>query len=885
MDTSLDGEPSSPPSKSSMAIDRENCDVATPNKRPKIHSFSLNSGTNSGKETHCLAPEQKVGCEDVPNSSVAGKDASSSSDNLIAGDTREVWVDAPDDVLHKVFSFLNLIDLCRAAQVCRQWRHMSSSNDLCCYMNFENRRISEQQFRVMCRRYPNATGVNVYGTPAINLLGKNAFSLLRNLEILTLGKGDLFMPFFKELTDCQTLRILTINNAILVDGTRPLFICHDRLHDLRIMQCVMAQVNISCPKLDTLSMRHSNMPNAVLNCPLLRELDIAHCRQLTDAAIRSAVISCPLLESLDMTKCSTVGDETLRVIAISCVYIRSLVLSCCPNIALRHALPSMLTVLKLHRCERITIVSMAAIARSKMLEVLELDKCSSLTSLSLDLPRLQSIRLVNCSEFIELILSSSVLSSINVSDCPSLQIIDIRSHALKKLVLQKQEKLTMLALECHCLQEVDLSGCKLLTDSIFNVFSNGGGCPALRSLALDSCQSLTAVSLSSTSIRSLTLGGCRGITSLDLSCPYLEHVPLDGCDDLERALFSPVGLKSLNLGLFPKLNVLHVQASEMVSLELKGCGVLSEAFIDCPRLMSLDASFCSQLKEDCLFATTSCCPLIESLVLMCCPAVGLDGLSLRCLQNLTYLDLSHTFLVNLQPVLDSCFRLKVLKLQACKYLSETSLEPLYKCNALPALNELDLSYGTLCQSAIEELLACCGRLTHINLNGCVNMHDLDWGSQAEKQNQTSTSHGPYDSKLKNVQDDRLLQNLNCVACPNIKKVVIPPTARCFHLSSLNLSLSSNMKEVDISCCNLLILNLSNCGSLEVLNLDCPKLTTLFLQSSNISEEAVEAGIMQCNMLESFDIRFCPKISPSGLGRIRAKCPSLKRIFSSLAPGW
>lgn len=53
-------------------------------------------------------------------------------------------------------------------------------------------------------------------------------------------------------------------------------------------------------------------------------------------------------------------------------------------------------------------------------------------------------------------------------------------------------------------------------------------------------QSLTAVSLSSTSLRNLTLGGCCGLTSLALSCPYLEHVPLDGCDDLERASFSPV---------------------------------------------------------------------------------------------------------------------------------------------------------------------------------------------------------------------------------------------------------------------------------------------------------------------------------------------------------
>lgn len=155
-----------------------------------------------------------------------------------------------------------------------------------------------------------------------------------------------------------------------------------------------------------------------------------------------------------------------------------------------------------------------------------------------------------------------------------------------------------------------------------------------------------------------------------------------------------VGLRSLNMGICPKLNALHVEAPQMVSLELKGCGVLSEAFIYCPLLTSLDASFCrwfelvlfylfiyriwsiqqclnftsnidlsSQLKDDFLSATASSCPLTESLVLMSCPSVGPDGLSsLDRLPNLTYLDLSYTFLVNLQPVFDSCLYLKVLLL-------------------------------------------------------------------------------------------------------------------------------------------------------------------------------------------------------------------------------
>lgn len=69
----------------------------------------------------------------------------------------------------------------------------------------------------------------------------------------------------------------------------------------------------------------------------------------------------------------------------------------------------------------------------------------------------------------------------------------------------------------------------------------------------------------------------------------------------------------------------------------------------------------SRLKDDCLSATTTSCPLIESLILMSCPSVGPDGLySLCSLPNLTTLDLSYTFLTNLEPIFESCTQLKVI---------------------------------------------------------------------------------------------------------------------------------------------------------------------------------------------------------------------------------
>lgn len=64
--------------------------------------------------------------------------------------------------------------------------------------------------------------------------------------------------------------------------------------------------------------------------------------------------------------------------------------------------------------------------------------------------------------------------------------------------------------------------------------------------------------------------------------------------------------------------------------------------------------------DESLSGTVVLCPLIEQLTLSSCLAIGDDGLySLSCLGHLTLLDLSYTFLINLQPVFDSCSQLKV----------------------------------------------------------------------------------------------------------------------------------------------------------------------------------------------------------------------------------
>lgn len=154
----------------------------------------------------------------------------------------------------------------------------------------------------------------------------------------------------------------------------------------------------------------------------------------------------------------------------------------------------------------------------------------------------------------------------------------------------------------------------------------------------------------------------------------------------------------------------------------------------------------------------------------------------------------------------------MLKLSACKYLSDSSLDALYREGALPLLVELDLSYSSIGQNAIEDLLACCTNLVNVNLNGCTNFQELVCGSDDSSSVDMPVdfcppSSSPIKSEEISERSGRLLEVLSCTGCPNIKKVVIPSIANFLHLSKISLNLSTNLKEVDLTCSNLFMLNL------------------------------------------------------------------------------
>jgi len=260
--------------------------------------------------------------------------------------------------------------------------------------------------------------------------------------------------------------------------------------------------------------------------------------------------------------------------------------------------------------------------------------------------------------------------------------------------------------------------------------------------------------------------------------------------------------------------------------------------------------------------------------------------------------------------LEMFFALQILRLSACKYLSESALDALHGGKVLSELEELDISYGSLGRAAIEGVLAHCPHLTHVSLNGCAHVTDHLWSHLAcpptlglgrsedvgmedafidqqspmdvvspssllssemireimcdedlgtgelkegvwclpstddcfTPESKSSFVNLPVNSsektmpglhpvcsagepqlstendgnqnqtllpmpELEMTESLRALQILSCVGCPNIWTVKIPRDAACLSLSSLNLSLSINIREVRLGCINLTYLNL------------------------------------------------------------------------------
>ncbi len=306
-----------------------------------------------------------------------------------------------DDHLVTIFSHLSQFpDLLRVRQVCKRWYRLSCDSRLWKSLSFSN------------HEYVNSS----------------------NLE--TLCKNT---PAFRNLRSLSLARIHGVSEAAV--RAIPRAACSATLQSVDLSWCSGAS--------DKSVVEFSR-------CPGLRELRLAHCREVTRRSVRILAVRCPRLEVLDINCISKVRDSLLQVLGQNCPYLKVL------NLADARAISDeglafvakgcvRLEVLDLSWCRKITDWAVSKIANNlpKLREVgLSETKVTDIgiAELTRNCKNLQALHLARCAEITdsgvqtiiehckERITSLNLASCHNVSDgyverlirvCPKLNCLDV----------------------------------------------------------------------------------------------------------------------------------------------------------------------------------------------------------------------------------------------------------------------------------------------------------------------------------------------------------------------------------------------------------------------------------------------------------------------------
>ncbi|KAF2717036.1 ubiquitin ligase complex F-box protein [Polychaeton citri CBS 116435] len=263
--------------------------------------------------------------------------------------------------------------------------------------------------------------------------------------------------------NCRHLKRLKFNNCLQVTDSSIMTVAAHSTHLLEID--LYGLQNLESPAVTAL----------LTACRHLRELRLAHCSRITDAAFLDVPqdpdfpVTFDALRILDLTDCNELGDKAVERIIATCPRLRNLILAKCRQLTDRSVfaitkLGKNLHYIHLGHCARITDGSVEALAKScTRIRYIDLACCSNLTDGSVmklaGLPKLKRIGLVKCAG-----------------------ITDHSIYALAMGEMRNGRRVNGVSV----LERVHLSYCTLLTIEGIHVLLNN--CPKLTHLSLTGVQ-------------------------------------------------------------------------------------------------------------------------------------------------------------------------------------------------------------------------------------------------------------------------------------------------------------------------------------------------------------------------------------------------------------
>jgi F-box/leucine-rich repeat protein 2/20 len=387
----------------------------------------------------------------------------------------------PKEQLLRIFSYLDIVSLCRCAQVCRYWNTLAMDGS-----NWKQVDLFNFQKDIKAS--------------VVESLAQRCGGFLKDLS----------------LRGCENIQ----DSALRSFATK----CPN-IERLQLNKCKRVTDDTS----EFLG----------LYCHRLVTLDLENCIQITDRTLKFIGTGCKYLEDLNISWCQNVTDKGIQLIAEHCLYLKTFVCEGCEGITsgcfsnLNEDSLAQLRVLNLMSCTNITDETVEDISQHcHVLEYLCLSNCREITDRSLiaisqGSPYLKDLELALCSGltdagFVQLAKNCHELERMDLEDCN--QITDSTLHNLN--------------IGCPQLSSLSLSHCELLTDNGLSEFC-GTHRDIIQVLELDNCPLITDAAFEFMKpmkiLERVDLYDCQNITK-DAIKKFKQYRP-----DVEiQAYFAPI---------------------------------------------------------------------------------------------------------------------------------------------------------------------------------------------------------------------------------------------------------------------------------------------------------------------------------------------------------
>ncbi|CAF4613977.1 unnamed protein product, partial [Rotaria sp. Silwood1] len=518
----------------------------------------------------------------------------------------------------RVLAYLDVDDLARCAQVCRNWKMLTQSSML--WSKLDLHRTSDAlddrlAMRFIQRARPYLQHLNLRQCSRIGRLTFVGISSCKNLQDLNLSECS--------AVNDEAIRIITAG-------------CH-----------ILLYLNLSHTEVTDQSFR-----SLARHCHFLQFLSVAYSRQFSDKAFLHITNGrgCRKLAHLDISGCTQLTPIGYDSMAEAFRDLENLVMDDMTNLSDRH----MNNLCK--RLNNLKQISMWSSARQ--LSGYAFKQMSLLTQLTTI--KFDSNKMITDEHLRLICRSCTEIYYLSMTDCSSLT-----DNCMKSIGSLKQ------------LRVLNMADCLLITDTGIKGLTDGPCTLRLRELNLTNCMRISDGSMTNLSRRCKRLAYLKLCYLDQISENGLELIgQIDQLIsiDITGTQTSDTSLKSLgNSG-----NLRYVTLSSCRQITDLG---LTKFATSCTNLEYLNLSFCTQLTDNAIRSMAFCCKYLTTLNICSCSLLtdmSLQYLSGVC-KYLYEIDISYCQLITdkgLKYLRRNSHYLKRIILIECPNISRTAIDKL-----------------------------------------------------------------------------------------------------------------------------------------------------------------------------------------------------------------